>query len=98
MALKPATPSASVATAPEQPVTWAQAQAVIGKHCLSCHGPQVQMKGLRFDHSDGVSRNAQNIYQQVVVLQQMPMGNASGMTAEERALLGRWFKAGAPTQ
>ncbi len=98
VALKPATPSASVATAPEQPVTWAQAQAVIGKHCLSCHGPQVQMKGLRFDHSDGVSRNAQNIYQQVVVLQQMPMGNASGMTAEERALLGRWFKAGAPTQ
>jgi uncharacterized membrane protein len=98
VALKPATPSASVATAPEQPVTWAQAQAVIGKHCLSCHGPQVQMKGLRFDHSDGVSRNAQNIYQQVVVLQQMPMGNATGMTAEERALLGRWFKAGAPTQ
>lgn len=98
VALKPATPSASVATAPEQPVTWAQAQAVIGKHCLSCHGSQVQMKGLRFDHSDGVSRNAQNIYQQVVVLQQMPMGNASGMTAEERALLGRWFKAGAPTQ
>jgi len=98
VALKPATPSSSVATAPEQPVTWAQAQAVIGKHCLSCHGPQVQMKGLRFDHSDGVSRNAQNIYQQVVVLQQMPMGNATGMTAEERALLGRWFKAGAPTQ
>ena len=98
VALKPATPSPSVATAPEQPVTWAQAQAVIGKHCLSCHGPQVQMKGLRFDHSDGVSRNAQNIYQQVVVLQQMPMGNATGMTAEERALLGRWFKAGAPTQ
>ena len=98
VALKPATTSPSVATAPEQPVTWAQAQAVIGKHCLSCHGSQVQMKGLRFDHSDGVSRNAQNIYQQVVVLQQMPMGNASGMTAEERALLGRWFKAGAPTQ
>jgi uncharacterized membrane protein len=29
------------------------------------------------------------------VTKQMPMGNATGMTEEERAMIGRWFVAGA---
>ena len=36
--------------------------------------------------------------QQVVVLRQMPMNNATGITEAERALIGEWFKAGARTQ
>jgi len=28
----------------------------------------------------------------------MPMNNATGITEDERALIGRWYKGGAPTQ
>jgi uncharacterized membrane protein len=40
-----------------------------------------------------ISRAA--VYQQVAVTKQMPMGNATGLTEEDRALIGRWFVAGA---
>jgi uncharacterized membrane protein len=36
------------------------------------------------------------VYQQVVVLKVMPMNNATQMTDDERALVKRWFEAGAP--
>jgi uncharacterized membrane protein len=35
------------------------------------------------------------VYQQTVVTRQMPMNNATGITEEERALIGQWFKTGA---
>lgn len=63
-----------------------------------CHGAQVQMKNIRLDSPALVRQNAQNIYQMVVVQKLMPMNNATGMTDEERALVGRWFEAGAPVQ
>ena len=96
--LKPA-PAPQAASAPaEAAVGWAEVKAIIDQRCVSCHGPQVQLKNLRFDQPESVKLNAQNIYQQVVVLQQMPMSNATGITPEERATVGRWFKSGAPTQ
>jgi uncharacterized membrane protein len=36
------------------------------------------------------------MYQQVVVLKLMPFGNATQMTDDERALIKRWYEAGAP--
>ena len=39
--------------------------------------------------------NAQMVYQQVVVQKLMPMNNATQITDAERALIGRWFEAGA---
>ncbi len=39
--------------------------------------------------------DAQAIYQQVVVSKIMPMNNSTGITDEERALIGRWFEQGA---
>jgi uncharacterized membrane protein len=35
------------------------------------------------------------VYQQAVVQKTMPQNNATGITDDERALLGRWFEAGA---
>jgi uncharacterized membrane protein len=49
------------------------------------------------DSPEQIKQHAQNIYQQVVVSKQMPMGNATGLTEEDRAMLGRWFQAGAKT-
>jgi uncharacterized membrane protein len=55
------------------------------------------MKNLRFDSPQEVSKNAQNIYQQAVVLRQMPMNNATQITDAERDQIKRWYEAGAPT-
>jgi uncharacterized membrane protein len=93
VALKPA--PAPVSAVPAAPVSFAQVQSLVSQHCISCHGAQVQMKNVRLDSPELVKQHAQNIYQQVVVTKQMPMGNATGMTEEDRAMLGRWFQSGA---
>jgi uncharacterized membrane protein len=93
VALRPAPPKASAA--PALPVSFAQVQGLVGQHCLACHGAQVQMKNVRLDSPELIKQNAQNMYQQVVVTKQMPMGNTTGLTEEDRALFGRWFQAGA---
>ncbi|MEY4732547.1 MAG: hypothetical protein RLZZ464_613, partial [Pseudomonadota bacterium] len=59
------------------------------------HGEQVQMKNVRLDSPELIKQHAQNVYQQVVVTKQMPMNNATQITDDERALIGRWFQAGA---
>jgi len=94
VALKPAAP-APVSAVPAAPVSFAQVQSLLGQHCISCHGAQVQLKNVRLDSPALVKQHAQNIYQQVVVTKQMPMGNATGLTDEDRAMIGRWFVAGA---
>ncbi len=83
--------AASTASAP----TFAQVNAVIEQRCLSCHGAQVQMKNVRLDSASAITQQAQAIYQQVVVTRIMPMNNATGITEEERSLVGAWFQAGA---
>ena len=90
MALRPSS-VASDANAPA--VSLEQVQAIVNQRCISCHGAQVQMKNMRFDSADMISANAQNIYQQAVVLRQMPMNNATGITESERQALGRWYLA-----
>ena len=77
------------------PATFAQVKLVMDQRCLSCHGEQVQMKNVRLDTPDYIKLHAQNIYQQVSVTQQMPMNNATGITAEERQWVASWFLAGA---
>ncbi len=92
--LKPA-PQAGAVTAGASAVGYAQIQPVLAQRCVQCHGEQVQMKNVRVDSTEAVQRNAQAIYQQVVVSKLMPMNNSTGLTDEERALIGRWFEQGA---
>ena len=91
--LKPAPQAATAASA--APVGHAQIQPVLAQRCYMCHGEQVQMKNVRVDSAEAAQRNAQAIYQQVVVSKLMPMNNSTGLTDEERALIGRWFEQGA---
>ena len=91
VALQPA----PVSLGSQAPVSFAQVQAIVEQRCVSCHGPQVQMKNLRLDSPEALRTHAQAVYQQVVVLQQMPMNNATGITPQERQALARWFEAGA---
>ena len=73
-------------------------QKVLEQRCYLCHGAQTQMKNVRLDSPEGVKTHAQAIYQQVVVMKQMPMNNATGITDAERALISEWFKAGAKVE
>ena len=91
------TPSTQAVQAASEPVTYAQVRAVIDQRCVSCHGASVQLKNVRLDSAEWLSKHAQNVYQQVVVTRQMPMNNATGITEAERALIGRWFQEGART-
>ena len=84
-----------VSAVPVQPVSFAQVQSLVGQHCISCHGAQLHMKNVRLDSPELIKQHSQNVYQQVAVTKQMPMGNATGLTEEDRALIGRWFVAGA---
>lgn len=52
------------------------------------------MKTLRLDSPALVRQPAQAVYQQLVVTRIMPMGNATGMTEDKRAVIGQWFKDG----
>ena len=78
------------------PVKFDEVQAIVTQRCLMCHGPAMQSKNVRFDSADEISKHAQQIYQQAVVLKAMPMNNATQITDAERATIGRWYTAGAP--
>ena len=91
--LKPA-PRAATAVVSGN-VSYAMLQPVLAQRCYQCHGEQVQMKNVRLDSPEYVKLHAQGIYQQVVVSKIMPMNNATQITEDERALIGRWFEGGA---
>ncbi len=89
-------PEAQPAASAAAPAGFAQVQAVFTQRCVLCHGPAMQSKNVRLDSAEEVAKHAQAIYQQVVVLKTMPMNNATQITDDERALIKRWFEAGAP--
>jgi uncharacterized membrane protein len=93
-ALMPA-PRAAVARS-SAPVKFAEVQAVVAQRCVLCHNEQVINKNIQLHTPELIAKNAQALYQQAVVLKAMPMNNATQITDAERALLGRWFEAGAP--
>jgi uncharacterized membrane protein len=95
--VKPAVDPAA-ARAAAQPVAFAQVQAVVEQRCAMCHNAQVVSKNVQLHTPELIASHAQAIYQQAVVLKAMPMNNATQITDAERALLGRWYEAGAPTK
>ena len=88
-------PAPVKAVAVPQSVSYAQLKPVIEQRCVMCHGEALQSKNVRLDSPDALKAHAQTVYQQVVVTRLMPMNNATGITEEERALVGQWFKGGA---
>ncbi|CAB3718151.1 urate hydroxylase PuuD [Achromobacter piechaudii] len=96
--MRPAPVPASAAVAAPAEVAFAQVRHVLDQRCLLCHGEQVQMKNVRLDSVEQIAVHAQAVYQQVVVSKIMPMANSTGMTDDERALIGAWFQAGAKTR
>ena len=90
-------PSTSVAKdAP--PPSIKQVSAVVDQRCAMCHNAQVAQKNVALHTPELLKQHAQAVYQQAVLQKLMPLNNATQMTDDERALLARWFKAGAPAQ
>ncbi len=91
LAPRPTPPAAAGAA----PVTLAQAHAVVQARCVMCHNAQVQQKNVALHTPELLQQHALAAYQQTVVLKLMPMNNATAITEDERALIQRWFEAGA---
>ena len=70
-------------------------QPILDARCTACHVGPAAPKQLDLTNRATVLSNAQAIYQQVFVLKTMPQNNATEITDEERAKIGRWFDQGA---
>jgi uncharacterized membrane protein len=84
---------------PESQAVW----SIVVQRCQVCHSDHATRMtwaayGLSLDTMEDVERNASPIYRQVVELRGMPMGNATQMTAEERAAIARWYTARPPKE
>ena len=95
-------------TAPRPPAvaaggapSFAEVEAVIQQRCASCHaevptqpGFQAPPKNLVLTSRAAIEASREAIYAQAVVTRVMPLGNLTGITDDERALLARWYAAG----
>jgi len=91
-------PRRDVEEAGTAPVSTAAIMPVIKQRCAVCHSAHPSLAGmsdppfgLAFDNPGEVEAQAQKIAESAVTTQTMPLGNLTGMTADERALLGRWY-------
>ena len=83
------------AVASVAPVAFAEVKGIVDARCVLCHNAAVASKNVRFDTPEAIVAHARDIEQQAVILKVMPMNNATGITDEERAVLGRWVAQGA---
>jgi uncharacterized membrane protein len=84
-------------------VAFADVRMIVARRCAGCHssaptqpGMPVAPLGVMLDTPDQIRASAPRILAVAVDAQTMPLGNLTGMTVDERELLGRWIRAGAP--
>ncbi|WP_158969357.1 urate hydroxylase PuuD [Paraglaciecola sp. L3A3] len=80
-------------------VSDAQAWNIIITHCASCHSDTptstmfaIAPLGLMLDNIEQVKQHADKIYARAVTNKDMPLGNLSQMTEEQRVTLGNWLQ------
>ncbi len=91
-------PSSAVASAPDDEVPDSVVSAMMQRHCVSCHAASPTDPlfpsppgGLSLETLDAVRQSAFGIRLQAIDSDIMPLGNATGMTEEERTTLGAWL-------
>ena len=74
-------------------------QKIVTQRCSSCHASEPSQagftappKGIVLETEEDLTRHAVAIYQQTVVTKAMPIGNLTGITAEERATIDVWYR------
>jgi uncharacterized membrane protein len=84
-------------------VAFAPVRRIIDARCLPCHsqtprndaGISVAPMGVKFDTPEQIVAQAQLIKTQSVTTHEMPIGNLTHMTDDERATVGAWVDQGA---
>lgn len=102
---RPSAPSVPSLVPAHEPVAFSQVQAIVRARCATCHAARptdptftLAPAGVMFDSPEQIQAMAQRIQARAVSNQSMPLGNKTGMTEEERLILGRWIAAGAPSE
>jgi uncharacterized membrane protein len=87
------------------PVTFADARHVIDRRCGVCHSAHPSdltyggaPVGVMFDTPEQIIARAARIKERAVVTRTMPPANKTGITDDERAIIGRWIDQGATRQ
>ncbi|MDP1533273.1 MAG: hypothetical protein Q8L92_06785, partial [Rubrivivax sp.] len=65
--------------------------------CVLCHNAALAQKNVALHTPALLKQHAQAVALQTAVLKLMPLNNATQITDAERALVQRWYEAGAPT-
>ncbi len=83
------------------PVPFEQVATVMQTRCTTCHAarPSSPMfpappQGVILDTPDAIRSNADRVFVRAVATRTMPLANLTGMTEEERTLVGAWFAQG----
>ena len=83
-------------------VPFEKARAIIQSRCVQCHSAhptddifKVAPNGVMFDTPEKIKIMSSRIRERAVILKTMPLANKTGITEEERTLLGRWIDQGA---
>jgi uncharacterized membrane protein len=86
----------------DAPVAFAEVAAIVEQRCATCHSlmpsddsVSAAPLGIALDTPEQISARADAIDAVAVRSRAMPLGNVTGMTDEERELLGRWIRQGA---
>lgn len=86
-------------------VTFAEANDVLVRRCYACHSKtptddvfKTPPNGIVLDSPAAAAALAPRIRLRAVEAKTMPLANKTGMTEEERVLLGRWVDQGASLQ
>lgn len=84
------------------PPSYAEARAVVERHCLPCHSEHpttrafpIAPAGLLLDTPEQMRTHAERSRVRVAVERTMPLLNKTGITDEERSILAHWVEAGA---
>ncbi|MGZ3699386.1 MAG: urate hydroxylase PuuD, partial [Bdellovibrionota bacterium] len=87
------------------PVSFQEVRHVINNRCVACHSShptdevfKIAPNGVMFDRPETIHAMADRIKFRAVVSKTMPLVNKTGITEEEREILGRWVDQGAKTQ
>jgi uncharacterized membrane protein len=95
--------SGDATTTTGEHVSFNQVDVVFAHRCLQCHSasPTDDMfheapNGVKFDTKQQIVGVLAKIKLMAVDTNAMPLGNKTGMTGQERALLGAWIAEGAP--
>ena len=89
----------------DAPATFTEVNNIIQKRCVTCHSSnptddvlKAAPNGIMFDNKETILKMSERINQRAVVTKTMPQANKTGITQEERDIIGCWIENGAKAE